>query len=149
MTFLSTPELAGPRTDGCRIPSTTRRQFSRRAVEILPGLVLNSIVAGAAFGVRLLPGMSTFSPMILSIMIGIAFHNIVGTAAWAKAGVTFSLRWVLRGAIILLGLQLTASQVVGIGGRGLGIIVVTWLATFAFTVWLGQLLCVEAKFRRR
>ncbi|HEX9470942.1 MAG TPA: YeiH family protein [Bradyrhizobium sp.] len=145
MTFVSNTELAGPRNDGARIPSTTRRQFSRRAVEILPGLVLNSIVAGAAFGVRLLPGMSTFSPMILSIMIGIAFHNIVGTAAWAKAGVTFSLRWVLRGAIILLGLQLTASQVVAIGGRGLGIIVVTLLATFAFTIWMGKLLGVEAK----
>src|SRR5260370_41819119 len=89
--------------------------------------------------------MSTFSPMILSIMIGIAFHNIAGTAAWAKAGVTFSLRWVLRGAIILLGLQLTASQVVGIRGRGLGSIVVTVRATFAFTIWLGKLLGGEAK----
>src|SRR5258708_26933707 len=110
MTFVSNTELAGPRNDGARIPSTTRRQFSRRAVEILPGLVLNSIVAGGAFGVRLLPGMSTFSPMILSIMIGIAFPNIVGPPPWGQTGVTFSLRWGLPGPLILLGLQLPASQ---------------------------------------
>src|SRR5258708_16907913 len=101
MTFVSNTELAGPRNDGARIPSTTRRQFSRRAVEILPGLVLNSIVAGAAVGVRLLPGMSTFSPMILSIMIGIAFHNIVRTAALAQTGVSFTLPLVLPRASIL------------------------------------------------
>jgi uncharacterized integral membrane protein (TIGR00698 family) len=78
-------------------------------------------------------------------MIGIAFHNIVGTAAWAKQGVTFSLRQLLRFAIILLGLQLTASQVIEIGGRGLGIIVATVLATFGFTVWMGRLLGVQPK----
>src|ERR1700719_3862430 len=89
--------------------------------------------------------MATFSPMILSIMIGIVFHNTVGTAAWAKAGVTFSLRRLLRLAIILLGLQLTSSQVIEIGGRGLGIVVATVLATFVFTVWIGKLLGVEAK----
>src|SRR6202030_1731151 len=84
-------------------------------------------------------------PMILSIMIGIVFHNTVGTAAWAKAGVTFSLRRLLRLAIILLGLQLTSSQVIEIGGRGLGIVVATVLATFVFTVWIGKLLGVERK----
>src|SRR4029077_18262126 len=128
------------------LTSTTTQCWSGRNVrEILPGLLLNSIVAGAAFAVRMLPGMATFSPMILSIVIGIAFHNIVGTAAWAKQGVTFSLRRVLRIAIILLGLQLTASQVIEIGGRGLGIIAATVFATFAFAVWMGKLLGVEPK----
>jgi len=42
--------------------------------------------------------MATFSPMILSMMIGIAFHRIVGTAAWVKQGVTSSLRWLLGSA---------------------------------------------------
>jgi uncharacterized integral membrane protein (TIGR00698 family) len=146
MTLISDTELAGPRNNSgdARLISPKHR-YGRQAREILPGLLLNSIVAGAAFAVRLLPGMTTFSPMILSIVIGMAFHNIVGTAAWAKAGVKFSLRWLLRGAIILLGLQLTASQVIEIGGRGLGIIVTTLLATFAFTVWLGNRLGVEPK----
>ena len=89
--------------------------------------------------------MATFSPMILAIVIGIAFHNLVGTPAWAKPGVTFSLRRLLRIAIILLGLQLTITQVIEVGGRGIGIIAATLLATFAFTVWMGQLLGVDRK----
>jgi len=93
----------------------------------------------------MLPGMTTFSPLILSMIIGIAYHNIVGTAAWAKQGVTFSLRRLLRVAIIMLGLQLTSSQVIEIGSRGLGIIAATVLATFTFTVCIGKFLGVEPK----
>src|SRR6202165_1135390 len=142
MSLFSNTELTRPLNDNAdaRLRSTTQRWHSR-----LPGLFLTSIVAGAAFAIRLLPGMANFSPMILSMIIGIAFHNTVGTAAWAKAGVTFSLRRLLRGAIILLGLQLTASQVIEIGGRGLGIIAATLLATFVFAVWMGKLLGVEPK----
>lgn len=112
---------------------------------IVPGLFLTSIVAAAAFALRQLPGMATFSPMILAILIGIAFHNVVGTPVWAKPGVTFSQRRLLRLAIILLGLQLTAAQVIEVGGRGLGIIAATLVATFIFTVWMGRVLGVERK----
>jgi uncharacterized integral membrane protein (TIGR00698 family) len=147
MTDISSSEFAERPNDRAdsRLSSASQRWFGRKALEILPGLLLNCIVAGAALAIRQLPGMTLFSPMILSIMIGIAYHNIIGTAAWAKQGVTFSLHRLLRIAIILLGLQLTASQVLQIGGKGLGIIAATVLATFAFTVWMGRLLGVEGK----
>jgi hypothetical protein len=64
-----------------RLPSTIRRWPGRNSREILPRLFLNWVIAGAAFAIRQLPGMATFSPMILSMVIGIAFHTIVGTAA--------------------------------------------------------------------
>lgn len=112
---------------------------------IWPGLLLTSLVAAAAYAIRLLPGMATFSPMIIAILIGIAFHNLVSTPAWARQGVTFSIRRLLRLAIILLGFQLTITQVIEVGGRGIAIIVATLLATFAFTVWMGRLLGVERK----
>jgi len=128
---------------GARLPSTIQRWPGRNSHEILPGLFLNWVIAGAAFAIRQLPGMATFSPMILSMAIGIAFQNIVGTAAWAKQGVTFSLRWLLRTANFPFGLQLTSSQVIEIGGGGLGIIAATVRACFAFTIWMGQLLGVE------
>ena len=136
MTFISTTKLAESLNDGAdaRVPSTIQQWPGRKTREILPGLFLNSVIAGAAFAIRQLPGMATFSPMILSVVIGIAFHNIVGTAAWAKQGVTFSLRWLLRIAIFPLGLQLTSSQVIEIGGGGLGIIAATVRACFAFTI---------------
>jgi uncharacterized integral membrane protein (TIGR00698 family) len=112
---------------------------------IWPGLALAATAAASAYAVRQLPGMTTFSPMILAIVIGIAFHNIVGTPVWAKQGVAFSMRRLLRAAIILLGLQLTIAQVTEVGGRGIGIIALTLVSTFAFTVWMGRLLGVDRK----
>ncbi|MFT3731666.1 MAG: YeiH family protein [Hyphomicrobium sp.] len=112
---------------------------------IWPGIFLTSTIAALAFALRQVPGGGTFSPMILAIIIGIAFHNIVGTPRRAKEGVTFSLRRILRFAIILLGFQLTAQQIVEVGPSGFAIIVATLVATFAFTTWLGHAMGVERK----
>jgi hypothetical protein len=83
MTLLSDTEPGGP-LNNTADPGLTasKRRYGPQARDILPGLFLTSIVAGAAFVIRQLPGMALFSPMILSIMIGIAYHNIVGKAAW-------------------------------------------------------------------
>lgn len=110
---------------------------------VLPGLALTAAVAGLAFALRQLPGLAAFSPMILAIVIGMAFHNLWGTPARARPGVVLSLRKLLRLAIVLLGLQLTAQQVAAVGGTGIGVIALTLLATFLFTTALGRLLGVE------
>ena len=109
MTFISSTKLAESLNDGAgaRVRSAIRRGPDRNSPEILPGLFLNWIIAGAAFAIRQLPGMAAFSPVILSMMIGIAFHNIAGTAAWAKQRVIVSLRWLLRIAIFIAGFSLT------------------------------------------
>ena len=98
MTFISSTKLAESLNGGAdaRLPSAVQRGPGRNTPEILPGLFLNWVIAGAALAVRQLPGMATFSPVILSMMIGIAFYNIAGTAAWAKQGVTMRLRSLLR-----------------------------------------------------
>jgi uncharacterized integral membrane protein (TIGR00698 family) len=147
MTLIPITEFAEQLNDrvDARLTPASQCRSGQKALEILPGLLLNCAMAATALAIRLLPGMRLFSPMILSIMLGIAYHNIIGTASWAKQGVTFSLRRLLRIAIVLLGLQLTAHQVIEIGGRGLGIIAASVLATFAFTVWMGKRLGVEAK----
>jgi uncharacterized integral membrane protein (TIGR00698 family) len=114
-------------------------------IALLPGLALAAAIAAAGFGLRQLPGLSLFSPMILAIVTGIGFHNLIGTPKRAKAGVTFSLRRVLRFAIILLGLQLTAAQVAEVGLRGLSVIALSLFGTFLFTTWIGGLLGVDRK----
>ncbi|HEY8332760.1 MAG TPA: putative sulfate exporter family transporter, partial [Tardiphaga sp.] len=119
--------------------------LATRRAGMIPGLALAATVAVSAYALRQLPGLASFSPMILAIVIGMAFHNLVGTPAQAKAGVAFAMRRLLRFAIVLLGLQLTVSQVIEVGGRGVGIIVATLVATFAVTVWMGRLLGVERR----
>lgn len=112
---------------------------------IWPGIFLTTAIAALAYGLRQLPGVATFSPMIISIIIGMAFHNIVGTPRRAKEGVTFSLRRILRFAIILLGFQLTAQQIAEVGPTGFAVIVATLIATFAFTTWLGHAMGIDRK----
>ena len=72
-------------------------------------------MAGVAIGLRKLPGMSAFSPMILAMVLGVLIHNLVRTPAAARPGVMFSQKPLLRWAIVLLGLQLTLAQVIAVG----------------------------------
>ena len=115
------------------------------AFALLPGLGIAGGIAAAAFALRSVPGVATFSPLILAILLGMALHNVVGTPAQAKAGIKFSLRRILRFAIILLGLQLTAAQVSEVGATGIAIIVATLVSTFLFTKWFGRVLGIDAK----
>ena len=48
---------------------------------LAPGLVLTAGIAALAFALRLIPGVSVLSPMILSVIIGVIVHNIFGTPA--------------------------------------------------------------------
>lgn len=117
----------------------------RAALVVLPGLALTGAIAASAFALHDLPGLGLFSPMILAILIGIAFHNVVGTPPLATPGVKFSLRRILRLAIILLGLQLTAQQVASVGITGGAVVAATLIATFVFTSWAGRLIGVDRK----
>ncbi len=112
---------------------------------VWPGLFLVGLVTGTAFALRQVPGVSTLSPLILAILLGMMFHNVIGTPARAKAGVAFSMRKLLRLGIILLGLQLTAAQVAAVGASGIAIIAASLIATFLFTKWMGRVLGVNAK----
>jgi uncharacterized integral membrane protein (TIGR00698 family) len=55
------------------------------------------------------------------------------------------MRRVLRSAVILLGLQLSVSEVAAVGSAGIAIIAATLTATFLFTAWLGRMLGVDRK----
>jgi len=117
----------------------------RSASSTLPGIALATAIAAAAFQIRSIPWIATFSPMILAILIGTAFHNIVGTPSAARPGIVFSLRRLLRAAIVLLGFQLTLTQIASVGTTGLLIVATTLIATFVFTVGAGRVLGVDGK----
>jgi len=97
---------------GAGLSSIIQRWLGRNSHEILPDLFLNWIIVGAAFAIRQLPGMAMLNPMMLFMAIGIAFHNIVDMAAWAKQSVTFSLRRLLGIVILPFGSQSTSSRLV-------------------------------------
>ncbi|MGM4890264.1 YeiH family protein [Tardiphaga sp. 1201_B9_N1_1] len=119
--------------------------LAARNLPLLPGLALTGAIAGTALALREIPYVGLASPMILAIGIGIAIQNTSGTPAAAKAGITFSMRSILRFAIILLGLQLTAAELLEVGGIGFAVIAATLLATFIFTTWLGRAMGIDRR----
>lgn len=118
-------------------PAPDRIASGPRWSEKLPGLALAVSLAALATLLHRAPGLGLFSPMILAIVAGMLFHNIIGTPAKARAGVTFAMRPVLRFAIILLGFQISAQQIVDVGASALIVIALSLGATFLFTSWLG------------
>src|SRR6266702_525596 len=131
-----------PSVDACAIATEARGDA---AFGVWPGLALTAAIAAMAFALRQISWVSMLSPIILSIALGMSLRNITGVPALAQPGVTFSMRRVLRFAIVLLGLQLTASQLVEVGATGIAIIAATLAATFLFTVQLGRLIGVDRK----
>src|ERR1700745_1213426 len=115
------------------------------AVAILPGVALAGAIAVAAFLMRQIHGLGAFSPMILAIMLGMAFRNVIGTPPAVQPGIAFSMRRLLRAAIILLGFQITFTQIASVGPKGLLITAIALVATFAFTVRAGRVLGVGRK----
>lgn len=112
---------------------------------VIPGIVLVAMITAAAFSAHNVSGFALFSPMILAVVAGMIYSNVLGTPAHAKAGIAFSQKRLLRFAIVLLGFQLTLGQVVSIGAGGVGIVAATLGATFVFTIMLGRLLGVDRK----
>ncbi len=110
-----------------------------------PGLGLTGLLAGAALALHRLPGAGALSPLILAIVLGIAVRAAAGAPDWAKPGIAFSLRRLLRLAVMLLGLQLTATDLAAVGATGLAIILATVAATLAATKAIGRVLGVDRR----
>jgi uncharacterized integral membrane protein (TIGR00698 family) len=128
------------------LPVTSRRGWGQVVPgNLLPGLLLTLTIAAVAVAIRNLSGLMALSPLIVAIVLGMTFHNTVGTPALFKPGVTLSMRRILRFAIVLLGLQLSLSQVASVGIAGFTIISLTLVGTFFFTVWLGRCVGVDPK----
>ena len=65
---------------------TVGASFAEAVIAALPGLALTGGIALLAFALRQIPGVGMFSPMILATVIGMLFHNLVGTPAICRAG---------------------------------------------------------------
>lgn len=105
----------------------------------LPGIALAAIVAASAFLLKAtgLPMIGSLSALMLAILLGMLIRNLVGRPEAARAGLSAALRAPLRLGIVLLGLQVTLSEIFAIGWAGLAILTFAVGATFLFTLWLG------------
>lgn len=94
MSFLPTtandlPDYLNPTAAGRRHPA-----LAAISAGIMPGLVLVAMITSVAYSARGFSGL--FSPMILAVVVGMIFSNMLGVPAHAKAGIAFSQKRLLR-----------------------------------------------------
>lgn len=115
------------------------------SIRIWPGLAISAAIAAAAMALRLIPGLQLVSPMILAILLAMAIHYAVGVPAQATPGIKFAMRPILRFGIVLLGFQLTVSQIGDIGWPAFAMIAAAVFITLTATKLLARVMGVDAK----
>lgn len=110
---------------------------------LLPGLALTAAIAAAALAIRSATGWMALSPLILSIIFGMLIRNTIALPQIVETGIQFSLKRILRAGIILLGLQVTVTQILSLGGSALIMVTLTLVATFLAMRLAGRLMGVD------
>ncbi|WP_402370893.1 YeiH family protein [Isoptericola rhizosphaerae] len=127
---------------------------------LAPGLALTAGATATLLGLAplLARAAPSVSPLVLALLLGAACGSALGArgrqdrtpgrrhaARLARAvepGTGWVARHVLRAGVVLLGLQLSLGDVLGLGWRGLAVVALTLTATFGATVALGPRLGV-------
>lgn len=125
---------------------TTQKLAKRaRIPDLVPGLALTIGIAAVAMAVSKFTGITAFSPLFVAVILGMILRNSVGQIARTEPGIALSLRQILRSAIVLLGFQLTFTQILAVGAPAIGMIIFTLVSTFVFTKWAGRVIGVDHK----
>jgi uncharacterized integral membrane protein (TIGR00698 family) len=107
---------------------------------ILPGAAVALLVGAACLGltaaVPVLPGL------LVAIVLGAVARSAGLVPAALEPGLAWAGRRVLRAGVVLLGLQLSVGDLLGLGVGEVVVLLATVTATFATTLWLGRLLGV-------
>ena len=109
----------------------------------LPGLAIAASIAAVAFVVEYLIKNNTagvVSPLVIAVVLGALTSNLGWLPENCRIGLGFAARNLLRLGIVLLGLQLSFSQVRELGAPGLALVIVVVAATFTGTQWLGKMM---------
>lgn len=129
-------------------PTPTPAKAEQVASSIWSGLFLTGSIAAVAFGLNRIPVLQLVNPMILAVFIGICIQSFFSIPATCSKGITFSLQPLLKIAVVFLGLQLSFTQVLGVGLSGLLVIMLTLGSTFFFCIWVGKWLGLDPKLTR-
>jgi uncharacterized integral membrane protein (TIGR00698 family) len=127
-------------------------------IRLVPGLGLAAVATAALLAAA--PWLSAtapvLSPLVVALLLGAGVGSLVGAAARRRGrasgasrlldavspGAAWTARHALRVGVVLLGLQLSLADVVGLGWRGLVVVATTVAVTFTATLGIGRCLRV-------
>lgn len=104
---------------------------------ILIGLYLADVLGELLISLNVLPAgsASPISGIFVAILLGILIRNTVGLKDVFMGGVQFSLKYLLRAGIILLGLRLSLAEALKLGAWGLPLIILCIGSGLAVTLY--------------
>ncbi|WP_423821874.1 putative sulfate exporter family transporter [Salinisphaera sp. SPP-AMP-43] len=119
------------------------RTWGRRIGVILPGLLLCSVLAGVSYAIASWPALNQVIPLsalTVGILLGVAIRLAVPLPAKVEPGIRWTLHWLLRTGIVLLGFRLGLQDMLSVGVGGMALVAVGVTSTIALAIGLGRLL---------
>lgn len=125
--------------------ATLPKRLVGRGREIWPGLAVCVLIAAAAAAIgRFVPLVGSAIP---AVVIGVAVSLVRRPSARIAPGVTYSSKFVLQLAVVLLGSQLSLQSIVTVGAESLPVMLVS-LAVCLLGAWLiGRAMRIERDIR--
>ncbi|UQX88752.1 putative sulfate exporter family transporter [Jatrophihabitans telluris] len=118
---------------------------SDAAVALVPGLAATALAVLVAFAInRLVPSLNAST---VAVALGALAVNLGLVHARLQPGLRFVTKSLLRAAVVLLGLQLSLTDVRTLGAPGLAVVAVTVTVTFFGTQLIGRWLGVRRPLR--
>ncbi|HEX5565883.1 MAG TPA: putative sulfate exporter family transporter [Streptomyces sp.] len=106
----------------------------------LPGLALVACGTAAAWGVHLL--LPAVPMLTAAVVLGVAAVHLPGVRRFAdgpgRPGLALAGKRLMRLGVVLLGLELGVSDVLGLGWATVAMVLAVVTATFFGTLWLGR-----------
>ncbi len=118
---------------------------------ILPGLLICiAVMLGGMYGAELIgkvlksvgvlseSSKTPISGIFVAILLGIIIRNLIGLSDVFAKGISFSMKYILRAGIILLGLRLSLMEALKLGAFGIPLIVACISAGLFVTLFLAN-----------
>lgn len=131
--------------------SDTPHRVSRlkdRAIEIAPGLLLCLVLAVVAYLAAhwpLLADHLALSPLTIGIVLGMVLRLCLTLPERCAPGLAWTMHYLLRAGIILLGFRLMLPELLSVGASGLLLVVLATLSTLVLGIGLGRLLGISPR----
>ncbi|SFA94316.1 conserved hypothetical integral membrane protein [Amycolatopsis marina] len=122
------------------VPATGSAAGTGRPRQLLPGLALVVVGVTVAFLVNL--AVPALSALTIAVVLGVVVGNLRFVPDSTGAGVRWATRRLLRGGVVLLGLQLAVPHILQLGAGTILAVVLTVAISFLGTLGLGRLLRV-------
>lgn len=119
-------------------PAPRKPRLSSQVWTLAPGVVLCLVGVGLAYALSLvIPHMSA---LLIAIVLGVLVRNSMRLHHSVEPGITFSSKKLLRGGIILLGLQLALGDILGLGLGIVALVVAVVALGLSATALIGRAL---------